>query len=893
MHSAQILSRSLAPLRGLAGGVLFLLSLTVPAAANTAPEAPDCTFSVADTGVAEIRLPVSDDTTPAGMLDCLIVTPPAAGTLTYRYPDARPHESREVVYTTEPGHTGLFSLLYKAVDTQGLESAVGTITIYVGANHPPTATDESHSFYMNTLSLPTPLAGNDHDRDVEYYCQYGFLAHLTQAQHYEIITPPAHGQLTNFNAQTGEYRYTPDPEFQGADTFTWRLSDPLATTDVATVSISVVDGRDRSGRTVLLIVNSNLLPNISNEVHRLKLDMEAEGYTVKLKPWPSSGTSAHTVWNYLQSEYSSPTQALDGAVLIGQIPKPTTTYYNDLVYWNMQDYQTSGNVGYLDIWVSRMNVDKTTYGSEVTLLKRALDANHNYRAGISRLPHTAYYYNCRQGYFEMYEGGASLLEVWPALRATNEVVGTQHKAEFFPARTDISEAGADAFVGGGDILVEDSHGNANSYMGGAFKTADLFRLIAQQRVGIIESCVVGVPGGIVNHHIYTRGGGLTWAIGASTLANANCYDLAIVPTDYPRVTVHARARAMLAGGESWGRTMATHPWFGARDMTMIYGDLSMRPLMTPEPNTLPVITGFSADKTTVVPGERVTFTVTFADPDAAGSDSPHADYEHRIEWFLDGYDSGRAAPANTTDSREAGYTTVSHSYPSLGTRNARVEVIDEWLARGWKERSINVVEGIAAEAGPALIATDADGSGFEPVGLDGTGSGSSHGAITGYVWTAAGIEIPSGPNPTVDFPVGTHTVTLLVTDTSGRTDTDTVQVTVLADSDTDADGIPDSLDPDDDNDGMLDTDEVIAGTDPLDPGSCLIFSFAAADGSAFVLRWESASNRIYSVHRGTSLIEGFTEVLDNTITATPPENVYADEAPPRGGAFYNITVAEP
>ena len=38
--------------------------------------------------------------------------------------------------------------------------------------------------------------------------------------------------------------------------------------------------------------------------------------------------------------------------------------------------------------------------------------------------------------------------------------------------------------------------------------------------------------------------------------------------------------------------------------------------------------------------------------------------------------------------------------------------------------------------------------------------------------------------------------------------------------DTDADGIPNSLDPDDDNDGISDTDEIAQGTDPLNPFSC-------------------------------------------------------------------------
>ena len=67
--------------------------------------------------------------------------------------------------------------------------------------------------------------------------------------------------------------------------------------------------------------------------------------------------------------------------------------------------------------------------------------------------------------------------------------------------------------------------------------------------------------------------------------------------------------------------------------------------------------------------------------------------------------------------------------------------------------------------------------------------------------------------------------------------------------DNDGDGILDNIDPDDDNDGYLDTEEIIAGTDPLDPNShptsgcneqCILEGYASGRGP-----FESGSSCVY------------------------------------------------
>ncbi|UCD24472.1 MAG: hypothetical protein JSW51_00705, partial [Gemmatimonadota bacterium] len=84
----------------------------------------------------------------------------------------------------------------------------------------------------------------------------------------------------------------------------------------------------------------------------------------------------------------------------------------------------------------------------------------------------------------------------------------------------------------------------------------------------------------------------------------------------------------------------------------------------------------------------------------------------------------------------------------------------------------------SAEAGLGQRVSDADGSGSEPVTLDGSGSSDPDGTIVGYAWLLNGEQIAAGVGPTVDLAVGQHTITLAVTDNEGAVDTDEVIIIV-------------------------------------------------------------------------------------------------------------------
>ena len=86
-----------------------------------------------------------------------------------------------------------------------------------------------------------------------------------------------------------------------------------------------------------------------------------------------------------------------------------------------------------------------------------------------------------------------------------------------------------------------------------------------------------------------------------------------------------------------------------------------------------------------------------------------------------------------------------------------------------------------ANAGADQTVT-ADASGQASIQLNGSGSSDPDGTIDSYVWTQGGTQLATGATPTVSLPVGTHTITLTVTDNQGATGTDQVTVTVTGSS---------------------------------------------------------------------------------------------------------------
>ena len=119
---------------------------------------------------------------------------------------------------------------------------------------------------------------------------------------------------------------------------------------------------------------------------------------------------------------------------------------------------------------------------------------------------------------------------------------------------------------------------------------------------------------------------------------------------------------------------------------------------------------------------------------------------------------------------------------SVGVHTISLEVLDDDGSMDSDTAQVTIVanQSPVADAGPDLSVADADGDGAESVLLDGSASDDSDGSIITYQWTEGATALGTGSILTHSFAVGTHDVTLTVTDNGGASSSHTMLVTVTS-----------------------------------------------------------------------------------------------------------------
>jgi Big-like domain-containing protein len=203
--------------------VAILATILAPTAgAALLVTANDDTYTVRHDHVLTVAAPgVLANDTGLGLFAAKL-TNPAHGTATVA-------SNGGLTYQPTAGYVGTDSFTYEAqvLDLLGIVAGrdAATVTITV-TNAAPTATNDSYSMSMGgSLSVPPPgVIANDSDADGDA---------MTATK----VSDSGSGSVNL--SSNGSFTYSPGGSFTGVRTFTYRVSDGIANSNVATVSITV------------------------------------------------------------------------------------------------------------------------------------------------------------------------------------------------------------------------------------------------------------------------------------------------------------------------------------------------------------------------------------------------------------------------------------------------------------------------------------------------------------------------------------------------------------------------------------------------------------------------------------------------------------------------------
>jgi len=177
---------------------------------NHAPVAKNQSVKVAEDTAKAIRLKASDsDKDP---LTYTIISGPTQGMLTGLPPT--------VTYTPNPNYYGPDSFTF-SVNDGTVDGDVATVSITVTpVNDAPAALSQDMTAFEN-VPLAITLSGTDVDGN---------------PLSYKIVSRPSHGRLAGTGANQ---TYTPNADYRGPDSFTFRVTDGKKNSNAAVVSINV------------------------------------------------------------------------------------------------------------------------------------------------------------------------------------------------------------------------------------------------------------------------------------------------------------------------------------------------------------------------------------------------------------------------------------------------------------------------------------------------------------------------------------------------------------------------------------------------------------------------------------------------------------------------------
>ncbi|RKY36091.1 MAG: hypothetical protein DRP73_03945, partial [Candidatus Omnitrophota bacterium] len=243
----------------------------LPGHGNTPPDAVDDTATVNEDSSGNVIDVLANDNDPDGdSLTIQSVTDPPHGVARI----AGDH----IEYTPDPDYpnpedSGQDSFQYTISDGNGgTDTATVTVTVN-NVNDPPVAQDQSVNTDEDT-PVDITLVATDADGDS-----------LT----YAIVTQPSHGTLTGTPPNV---TYTPDANYNGPDSFTFKANDGKTDSNIATVSITVNPVNDPPTQPASVLINNGAetADDDENLVCTVEGSEDPDGDTVQyIYHWTSTG----------------------------------------------------------------------------------------------------------------------------------------------------------------------------------------------------------------------------------------------------------------------------------------------------------------------------------------------------------------------------------------------------------------------------------------------------------------------------------------------------------------------------------------------------------------------------------------------------------------------------
>src|SRR6056297_1570258 len=251
------------------GGSTATVSVTV-VCVNDPPSA-DAGAATTDEDVSVTIMLTGSDVEGDG-LTFAIATGPSDGSLGAITPiDAT---SAEVTYSPDPDFNGSDGFTF-TVNDGSADSDAATVLITVDPVNDPPAADAGAATTDEDSSVTITLTGSDVEGDG-----------LTFA----IATGPSDGSLgaiTPIDATSAEVTYTPDPDFNGSDGFTFTVNDGSEDSDAATVSITVAPVNDPPAADAGAATTDE---DSSVTITLTGSDVEGDGLTFAIAAGPSDGS---------------------------------------------------------------------------------------------------------------------------------------------------------------------------------------------------------------------------------------------------------------------------------------------------------------------------------------------------------------------------------------------------------------------------------------------------------------------------------------------------------------------------------------------------------------------------------------------------------------------------